>query len=162
MIISFTGHRNDKLGGYILPNPIYNYVCQQTEKILKELSPIKCVSGMSTGYDQWAANICIKLQIPFVATLPILNQEKLWPNQAKRIYYNLLDKAESVIIVSEGGYHPSKMQIRNEFLVNSCDKILACFIPTETSGGTFNCLTYAKKQNKDIIIIDPRVAITQI
>jgi uncharacterized phage-like protein YoqJ len=155
MIISFTGHRNDKLGGWILPNPTYINVCKQTAKILRELNPDKCISGMALGYDQWGANICIKLGIPFIAAVPFEEQDKIWPEKSKRIYNTILEKAESIIIISEGGYHPSKMQIRNEWLVDQCDKLLACF--DGSPGGTANCVKYAKlvKKSEDIIFINP-------
>lgn len=109
MIIAFSGHRSDKIGGWILPNPIYISVCQQTEVLLKKINPDKCISGMALGYDQYSANVCIKLSIPFIAAVPFLGQEKMWPEKSKRIYYKLLEKAESIIIVSEGEYSAEKM-----------------------------------------------------
>lgn len=162
MIISCTGHRPPKLGGYDLPNLIYVYVCKQTEKILKELHPDKCISGMALGYDLYFANICVKLGIPFIAAIPFLGQEKMWPESSKRIYNSLLNKAESVVIVSEGGYSAAKMQIRNCWMVDNSDKVLACWDQSE--GGTGNCVKYAKsvKSPKDIIFIDPRLAIMNV
>lgn len=163
MIISFSGHRPDKLPnketGYILPNPTYVSVCKQTEKILKALQPEKCISGMALGYDQYAAYVCIKLGIPFIAAVPFKDQDKIWPEKSKRIYNSILEKAESIVIVSEGNYHPSKLQIRNEWLVDQCDKLLACF--DGSSGGTANCLKYAKsvKKLEDIIFISPTLTI---
>jgi hypothetical protein len=32
MILSGTGHRPNKLSGYNIPNPTYNYVCSEIEK----------------------------------------------------------------------------------------------------------------------------------
>lgn len=49
MIVAFTGHRPDKLGGYKLPNPTYVKVCQQIETKLVELKPEKIISGMALG-----------------------------------------------------------------------------------------------------------------
>jgi len=153
MIIACTGHRPPKLGGYELPNAIYNEICQKTEKILLELKPDKCISGMALGYDSYFANICIKLNIPLVAAIPFEGQEKMWPEKSKKIYQSLLQKASEKIIVCEGGYSAYKMQIRNEYLVNNSDILLACF--NGSSGGTKNCVEYARKMKKEIIIIDP-------
>ena len=47
MIVAFTGHRPQKLGGYKLPNPTYIKVCQEIESTLKELKPEKVISGMA-------------------------------------------------------------------------------------------------------------------
>lgn len=159
MIIGGTGHRNDKLPnketGYILPNPTYNYVCQNIEKILLQNKPEKVISGMALGFDFWLANIAINLNIPLVAAIPFIGQEKMWPKHSQAQFNKLLDKASGVIIVSEGGYAAYKMQTRNEYIVNNCDKLIACLIPSEKSGGTFNCVKYAKSINKDIVFIDP-------
>ena len=158
-VVSFTGHRSDKLPnketGYKLPNPTYIYICQQLEKILKELKPEKCISGFALGFDQYAANVCINLKIPLIAAIPFLGQEKFWPEKSQKQYNYLLSKTSEKVIVSEGGYAAAKMQIRNQWMVDNCDILIACFIPTETSGGTFNCIQYAKGKNKQIIYINP-------
>jgi uncharacterized phage-like protein YoqJ len=155
MIVSFTGHRPNKLGGFLLPNPTYIHVCQQLEKTLKELQPTEAISGMALGIDSWAANICIKLGIPFTAAIPFIGQEKAWPQASQKTYHALLNKAAKQVIVSEGGYTAAKMQIRNEWMVDRCDTLIAVFRQTETSGGTFNCIRYAQSIGKKIIFIDP-------
>jgi uncharacterized phage-like protein YoqJ len=154
MIVGFTGHRPQKIGGFELPNPTYIYVCQQLETYLKELGPEKAVSGMAVGYDQWAANICIKLGIPFIASVPFAGQESHWPKRTQETYHKLLTKAQEVVIVSEGGYAAWKMQVRNQHIVDNSDKIIACF--DGTTGGTYNCVQYAKQRGKEIIVIDPK------
>lgn len=154
MIVSFTGHRPDKLGGYKLPNPTYISVCQKIEAALKELKPEKCISGMALGIDSWAANICIKLGIPFIAAIPFIGQEAIWPEASQKTYRLLLSKAENQHIVSEGGYSAHKLQIRNEWMVDQCDLLLAVW--DQTPGGTANCVKYAQSKNKEINYINPR------
>jgi uncharacterized phage-like protein YoqJ len=157
MIVAFTGHRPDKLPdketGYKFPNPTYLYVCQQLEKTLKELKPDKAISGMALGVDQYAAFVCIKLGIPFIAAQPFKGQEQMWSGENQKTYKRLLAKATEVVIVSDGGYSPKKMQIRNEFMVRACDKLIAVW--DGSKGGTANCVAYAKSINKPVIIIDP-------
>lgn len=153
MIVSFSGHRPSKLGGYTLPNPTYLSVCQRLEALLLELQPTKAISGMALGIDQWAANICVKLSIPFVAAVPFLGQENAWPETSQKIYHKLLKKANEVVIVSEGGYAANKMQRRNEWMVESCDLLIAVF--DGTPGGTGNCVAYAEKIKKPIRRINP-------
>lgn len=157
-IIAGTGHRPDKLPdkktGYKLPNPTYNYICQQTEKILLELKPTKVISGMALGFDQYLAHVAIKLGIPVLAAVPFDGQESAWPQSSQQLYNSLLKKVSEVVIVSEGGYSAAKMQIRNEFMIDNCDLVLACY-NGDSSGGTFNAIAYAKKLGKPIKIIDP-------
>src|SRR5574339_156794 len=153
MIVAFTGHRPDKLGGYKLPNPTYIKVCQSIESTLKELKPDKIISGMVLGVDQWAAFIAHKLQITFIAAVPFINQESRWPSVSQEAYGKLIKLASEVIIVSEGGYSAAKMQIRNEWMVDNCNKLIAVW--DGTAGGTGNCVNYAKAKNTEIIYIDP-------
>ncbi len=154
MIVAFTGHRPSKLGGYDLPNPTYIHVCRQIGRVLREEQPEKIISGMALGADQWAAYIAYKLSIPFIAAIPFLNQECKWPEKSQRTYQHLLGLASEKIIVSPGEYSASKMQIRNEWMVNHCDKLVAIW--DGTPGGTKNCINYAKSIGKEIIFIDPK------
>ena len=112
---------------------------------------------MALGIDQWAANICIKLGIPFTAAIPFLGQEKAWPESSQKTYHLLLKKSSSQVIVCEGGYAANKMQIRNEWMVNHCNVLIAVYNGDKT-GGTANCVAYAKSINKEIIFINPRLS----
>lgn len=154
MIIAFTGHRPDKLGGYKLPNPIYLHVCRQIDQKLRELKPTKVISGMALGVDQWAAYIAYKMVIPFVAAIPFEKQDAKWPHQSKETYNRLRKLASEEVIVSPGGYSVDKMQIRNEWMVDHCDKLIAIW--DGSPGGTDNCINYAKSISKEIIFIDPK------
>jgi uncharacterized phage-like protein YoqJ len=161
MIISFTGYRLQKCGGYQLPNPTYNYVCQEIENLLKELKPEAINSGMANGVDQWAAVIAHRLQIPFNAIIPFEGQEINWPKESQQAYHLLRKLAASEVIVSSGGYSNFKFQVRNQYLVDHCDLLIAVIKPQETSGGTYNCLQYAKSVSREMITIDPSAIETQ-
>lgn len=157
MIVAFTGHRPDKLGGYVLPNPTYKSICAKIETALKELKPEKVISGMALGIDQWAANIAFKLGIPFLAAVPFIGQDGKWPLESRRIYKILLARATETVIVSEGAYAAAKLQVRNEWMVdqlqNPDDVLIACW--DGSKGGTGNCVAYAEKQKKMIYRIVP-------
>jgi uncharacterized phage-like protein YoqJ len=154
MIVAFTGHRPDEIGGYELPNLTYIHVCQQIEKTLKELKPEKVISGMALGVDQWAAHIAYRLNIPFVAAMPFVGQDSVWNEESKKVFQALLKKASEQVIVSEGGYTAAKMQIRNEYMVDHCDVLVAVYNGDPT-GGTANCVKYAQGIGKKIVYIDP-------
>lgn len=155
-VIAFTGVRPTKMGGYILPNPTYKYVCQELEKLLLQLKPDKCISGAALGFDQSAANVCFKLGIPVLFAVPFIGQEKAWPQKSQEIYHKLLSKAAEVVIVSEGDYSADKMQIRNVWMIDRGEPIISC--SDGTSGGTANAIAYARSLNRTIINIDPRKA----
>lgn len=153
MIIAFTGHRPNKLGGYKLPNPTYIKVCSAIDAALQEFKPEKIISGMALGIDQWAANIAVKLNIPFIAAIPFAGQEGKWPESSQKTFHALLNKAAEQVIVSPGAYEVAKLQVRNEWMVDRCDLLIAVW--DGTKGGTGNCVEYAKSVNKDIFRIDP-------
>lgn len=150
-IIGFTGHR--EIGGYKVPNPAYDSVFQDVENILVDLKPEKTISGMAIGFDMLAAEVSIKLGIPFIAAVPFVGQEKIWPAVAQKRYNELLSKATEVVIVSKGGYVINKMQIRNEWIVDHSDVMLEYW--NGSPGGTKNCREYAKSKGKQIVSIDP-------
>src|SRR5277367_2176571 len=122
MIVAFTGHRPDKLGGYKLPNPIYRKVCKDIECLLKELQPDQVISGMALGIDQWAAAIAYRLKIPFLAAIPFEGQEGKWPEENQKTYRLLRKLAAEEVVVCPGSYSADKMQTRNIWMVDHCDK----------------------------------------
>lgn len=154
MIVAFTGHRPNKLGGYNIPNPIYNHIYSQIDQVLKSLKPERVISGMALGIDQWAAIIAKRLNIPFTAAIPFEGQEGNWPSASQKTYKQLLSFAEEKVIVCEGSYAASKMQIRNEWMVDRCDTLIAVY-NGDATGGTANCVRYATSMKKNIIYINP-------
>ncbi len=155
MIVAFTGHRPLKIiGSYSTENnPKYDQCCDRIREALYSLNPSKVISGMALGVDIWAAEICVEMEIPFIAAIPFVGQERMWSYEAKQQYNSLLRQAEEVKVVCEGRYHASKMQIRNEWMVDNADEIIAVW--DGSSGGTSNCVKYAKEQGKKIYRIDP-------
>ena len=156
MIIAFTGNRPSKLGGYKLPNPTYTHICTRTHELLLELKPERCISGLAQGFDQYAAFVCLKLGIPLTCAIPHVGQESIWPAESQAVYHKLLNRADEVVIVSNGGYSAEKMLIRNRWMIDHCDEALACF--DGTVGGTKYTVDYAKSQKKPVHIIDPKEA----
>lgn len=155
MKVAFTGHRPDKLGGYRIPNPTFNFVTRRIHEELVILRPSLVISGMALGVDQWAAEIAYDLGIPFLAAIPCEGQERMWPEESKIRYKSLLSKASDVVVVSPGKYSPYKMQVRNKWMVDSCDLLLAVWDWSE--GGTANCIKYAQslqRETKYILLRD--------
>lgn len=153
MIVAFTGHRPDKLGGYETPNPTQRWVCWCLHDELLALKPDQTITGMAQGVDQWAAAICLNNNIPYIAAIPFVGQESMWPAAAQSRWRYLLGRAVETVVVCEGAYAPAKMQKRNEWMVDHCDVLLAVW--DGTSGGTANCVRYAEKKKKMIVRIKP-------
>jgi uncharacterized phage-like protein YoqJ len=159
MIVGITGHRPTGIGGFSIPNPIYNRVKQQITESFIESKPDKIITGMALGTDTLAANIAIELGIPFIAAVPFKEQPSRWPFSSKQIYEKLLEKAERVVIIGELATNNFNelMQLRNKWIVDNSDRLLAVW-SGEFKGGTFNCVTYAQsKKNYPIYIIRPSI-----
>ncbi len=148
MIICGTGHRPDKLGGYgdDIKNKLQNLA---TGWLISNKNINGVISGMALGWDQALASAAISLRVPLLAALPFKNQDCKWPEKSQKEFKNILNKASKIVIVSEGEFTSKKMQIRNEYMVDNSDFVLALW--NGTSGGTANCIKYAAKKNKLIV-----------
>ena len=62
--------------------------------------------------------------------------------------------ALAVIKLKQEEYKPYLMQKRNEYMVDQSDKVIAVWDGSKS--GTYNCIKYTKKQNKEIIVINPK------
>lgn len=153
--VAFTGHRPAKLGGYAHHNPARKIIQQKIYDLLT--NPIegcqvtKAISGMALGVDQWAAQVCVDLGIPFVAAVPCADHSLIWPDDAKGEYNRLLSLASEVVVVSDGPYRHAVMQIRNEWMVDNSDLLIAVW--DGSKGGTANCIRYAKLMGKRMRLI---------
>jgi len=116
------------------------------------------ISGMAIGADQLFAEAVMALKyshpVRLVAAIPFAGQESKWPQASKDRFNNILSYADHIQIISEGTYSPQKMQVRNIWMVDNSDAVLAVWDGKE-SGGTWNCLTYAKQQGKMILRLNP-------
>jgi uncharacterized phage-like protein YoqJ len=151
MIIAFTGHR--KINGEYPPSSVWAEVARATKIFLQAKKPSKCISGVALGFDQVAVLICVELGIPFVAAVPCPGQDLVWPHASRLIYAALLLKASEVVVISKA-YSSQVMQRRNEYMVDNCDEVLACWDGNQ--GGTANCVHYARIVGRPGIILNPQ------
>lgn len=161
MIIGITGHRLGKyLGGYTFPNKVTDKVTKLLRRTFNELSEsilepnLTIITGMAIGTDMIAAQLAVDMELPFIAAVPFIGQEKVWPEEHQKQYKSLLKKAKEVKIVSEGGFAGWKLQKRNEWIVDNCDVLVAVWHHTQPASGTYNCLKYARSIKKDTVIIE--------
>lgn len=156
MLIAFTGHRPQKLGGFNDATNMRSVIRTEIMKVVDTVCPrtdMAFISGMALGVDTWAAELAIQNNILFYAYVPFIGQEKAWPTASQTYYHCLLSKAHKTIIVTDGTYAAWKMQRRNEAMVNDCNVLIAVW--DGSFGGTYNCIKYAQMVHKRIIIINP-------
>lgn len=146
MIIAATGHRPNKLGGYT--DAILQHLADGAARYLEEQRPDKVISGMALGWDMAWALAAWRLKIPFIAAIPFNGQQLVWPERAQQQWGALKREAAEVVVVCRGDYAPWKMHVRNQWMVDHSDKV--CALWDGSAGGTFNCITYARRQGKPI------------
>jgi len=123
------------------------------QKHLEDLHPTLGISGMALGVDQWAAQLCTDLEIPWDAYVPFKGQESEWPRESQATYRTLLGHARRIHVTATS-YSNAAFQHRNMAMVNACDLLLAVW--DGSSGGTGNCVAYAQKVGRKMVRIDPR------
>lgn len=156
-IIAITGHRPNKLGcEYDYDGPNSKRIFWGLVEFIKTYKPKLTISGMALGIDQLWVMASIYCEVPFIATIPFKGQELAWPEDSRKMYYDLLNDeyCQQIVYVCDSGYAIHKMQKRNEWMVNHCDILLSIFDGTD--GGTKNCCIFADKIGKYRININPK------
>lgn len=146
MIIAFTGHRPHKLGGYGLEVLVKLSVL--AADYLTQYPGCGVVSGMALGWDTAAAIAAHLLSRELTCAVPFVGQESQWPKESQERYHAILQRATRVEVVCPGPYAAWKLQRRNEWMVDRCDRV--CALWDGSAGGTDNCLAYARRSGKPI------------
>lgn len=144
LVIAATGHRPNKLGGYGAKT--FKKLVRTADQYLRQWQPDSTISGMALGWDMAFAQASVELGIPFHAAVPFEGPQSQWPASSQRYWEGLIKLAASVTVVSSGAYHPEKMQIRNEWMVNRSHRL--CALWDGSAGGTGNCIRYAESNPK--------------
>ncbi len=153
LVCCFSGHR-------IIPKEKLPLVEAAVEKAVVELVSQGIVffgSGGAIGFDTIAAETVLRLkkdhsQIRLVMVLPCPPEQQSlkWNDEQKRRYYNILDRADKVRVLSPK-YTNGCMLARNRHLVDNSG-FLICYL-REEHGGTFYTVKYAEKRGLKIIRI---------
>ena len=159
MKVCVTGHRPDKLYGYDLNHKNYTKLKKLLKDLLVDLGCTEAISGMALGVDTLYALAVLELRdegypIKLHCAIPCKNHCSAWSSASRKQYADILAKADKVVLVSDEEYKPWLMQKRNEYMVDRADKVIAVW--NGTSGGTANCVKYAKAEGKHIIRITPK------
>jgi uncharacterized phage-like protein YoqJ len=116
------------------------------------------LSGMAIGMDTWAAEIILTFReqgynVRLVCVLPCETQADSWNEEQRERYFHILELADEVIYVNTR-YTSICMYERNKYLIDHSDNLIAVFDGNPQSG-TAQTVNFAKKLNRNIVIIDP-------
>jgi uncharacterized phage-like protein YoqJ len=114
MVISFTGHRPDKLGGYDWNTSLNQQImCDITEEVDNIIdshrltNDFHVICGGALGTDQMAFHVCNKLKIYYdnlttEIAVPYKNQPNVWKDSSDIERYNLqLSQADNITYVDK-------------------------------------------------------------
>lgn len=173
--VAFTGHRPNKIGGYDAASPLRIKVRAAIKDALQRAiakfsdKEIVVISGGALGVDTDAASVAKELGLRFMVAAPCRNQDSKWPSESKKRYSNMCRAADpalaktlamngetvegGVVYIHDGLYNGRCMQDRNVWMVDHADAVVAIW--DGSSGGTANCVGYARNQRKPMVHIDP-------
>ncbi len=154
-VLALTGHRPKSLGWeYDLSSSHWMAVAEKLLTFCRENEIDTIVSGMALGFDQLGALVSQFGGMKLVAAVPMQGQENTWPQSSKDFYHDILDKADKQLIITAGKYKDkNQMQERNVWMVDNADIVVALW--NGKSGGTGNCVKYAKEQGVEIHLLHP-------
>lgn len=159
---AFTGHRPRKFPwGY---NEADARCVVLKETLAKEIAKLvetgytDFLSGMAEGTDAWAAMAVLALKkenpaLKLHCVLPCEGQADGWAASARELYFSILEQADDIIYVSRE-YSKDCMLKRNRYLVDHVTCLLAVY-NGEWRGGTAMTVRYARKLEREIILLSP-------
>lgn len=140
MKITITGHRPQRLMGK------EQDIKAWMTGTFQELNPELVITGMAQGVDQIAAWICYDEHIPYYCYFPY--KRVLHPEQEF-----LLENSAGRTWMKEKYNGPQDFIERDKRMVEMGDMVLAVWDGKEY-GGTWETMEYARKLQKDIIILN--------
>lgn len=145
--VAFFGHR------YIInPFQIESRIDIIIEKLIKEKQYVEFLVGRNGDFDQFVSSAIIRAKRKYrddnsslVLVLPYLTAEYRNNVEYFEEYYDEIEICQESAKV----HFKSALQIRNRQMVDRADLIVCCI--DHKSGGAYQTIQYAKKQNKKII-----------
>lgn len=163
MRVSFTGHRPDKIADWShSPEEVERHIraalASRIERLAVEHSATTFLCGMAPGVDLWAADELLRLRsegrvgesVRLVLAIPYPDFARSFSRSYRPLYDSVLERADEVVYVCQG-YHYGCYSMRNDYLVDNSDLLLAYYEGSE--GGTRYTIRRATKQGKRVINI---------
>jgi len=145
----FSGHRPEKLRTD--EATIKAWLEKQVDQAIAD-GYTTFITGMAMGVDLWAGQIVVERRrsnssLHLIAAVPWPGFAAKWKDQWKGQYETVLHAADLVINVREA-YEKNVFQLRNEWMVNHSQRIIAYF--NGERGGTLATIDYALKSHIEL------------
>lgn len=159
---AFTGHRPERFSfGYDNEDEkcirLKLLMANEIAKLI-EKGVFLFYTGMAQGVDQYGAEIILDMKrqyphIHLIAVLPCETQANRWLPAQRERYFNILADCNDVITL-RAHYTPHCMLERNRYMVDHAEYLLAVYDGGH-EGGTAYTVHYARKKQREIIVIHP-------
>ena len=161
----FTGHRPNKMFGYDLSDAHYQRLAKtirhNAEQLYLNNGVKRFITGGALGFDTISFFAIESLKKKYsdvenILAVPFDGQQKAWRSTVDLDRYDRMHKLADDIVLVENiqDYKAStisqKLNKRNHFMVDQSDYVITYH--DGTSGGTKNCLDYAKAMGVQNII----------
>jgi uncharacterized phage-like protein YoqJ len=115
------------------------------------------ISGQGLGVSQWCSEIVldVKEQYPSIAlecALPNELQALWWTEEQRNRYFNILENCDRETIILNNHTRASYVN-RDRYMIGKSKFVLAIWNGIK-KGSTYNAIYYARRNNKQVIIID--------
>ena len=161
---AFTGHRPTRFSfkydeTHLACIELKNVLAEQID-FLHRQGVTDFYTGCALGIDLWAGEAVLALmelhpEIKLHCVVPFAAQDQKWTSEQQARYHALLDRSCDVILTQEE-YSKDCYYIRNRYLVNHADIVLAVYdMDANKRSGTGYTVHYAHTQGKPTIAIDP-------
>lgn len=171
-IIAFSGHRfpsteilgESEMLGFLsfLKQELHSFFSDRNDKYkIDNIAGFVC--GGQIGFDLAAQQFALEVGLPLHICLPYnydLFTERWDCNKFRGILLRHMDYASDLTIVDAepyyrtkyglpvGQYYVSKLQWRNQYMIDNSDATIFYLNPSLNKGGTYNALQYCKKMGK--------------
>lgn len=161
----FTGHRQVNGAYYNHDNAtkewvaLRNHLQTTVQSFMVDGGVDHFISGMAIGVDSVAVESVALVRAfghpaSLTAAMPFPSQASAWPSAAQARWLELRGLCNENVVVSVDPYTPQKMQIRNVWMVDHSDYVIAVWDGVQR-GGTWNCIQYALSADKRVLHIHP-------
>ena len=162
---AFTGHRPRSFSfGYDETSASYLALRERMKNCIIQAMNAGCrrfYCGMAEGVDLWCGEIVLELMDRYdpkpeiVAVVPFMEQDKAMRDVFYKRYHKIMQASTEHYLVSPK-YHKDCFKKRNQFLVDSCDALIAVYLSGEPLSGTMQTVHYAERKGRKIfrVIVD--------
>ena len=116
--------------------------------------------GMAEGVDLWCGEILLELKktydphLEIYAVIPFLDQNKSMSDKNRIRYQSILEQSDTHVIIASR-FQRTAFKMRNRFMIDSADALIAVWIPSHTYSGTAQTVRLAQKKQIPVFFVRP-------